>query len=67
MTARFQRSCVLNAAGPAEKPNKKVSSWAADGSNIERHVKPMLDSKIAKALTQADIPKFEADEWTPRL
>jgi len=47
--------------GPAEKPNKKVSSWAADGSNIERHVKPLLGSKIAKALTQADIAKFQAD------
>ena len=24
--------------GPAEKPNKKASSWAAGASNIERHV-----------------------------
>jgi integrase len=47
--------------GPAEKPNKKASSWAADGSNIERHVKPLLGSRIAKALTQADIAKFQAD------
>jgi len=47
--------------GPAAKPNKKVSSWAADGSNIERHVKPLLGRKTAKALTQADIAKFQAD------
>ena len=47
--------------GPAAKPNKKASSWAADGSNIERHVKPLLGRKIAKALTQADIAKFQAD------
>ena len=26
--------------GPAEKPNKKASSWAADRSNIERHINP---------------------------
>jgi integrase len=38
-----------------------VSSWAADGSNIERHVKPLLGRKTAKALTQADIAKFQAD------
>jgi integrase len=49
------------AEGPAEKPNKKASSWATDGSNIERHVKPLLGRKIAKALTQADIAKFQAD------
>jgi integrase len=49
------------AEGPAEKPNKKASSWAADRSNIDRHVKPLLGRKIAKALTQADIAKFQAD------
>jgi integrase len=47
--------------GPAEKPNKKASSWVTDRSNIERHVKPLLGRKIAKALTQADIAKFQAD------
>ena len=47
--------------GPAEKPNKKASSWDADASNIDRHIKPRLGRKIAKALTQADIAKFQAD------
>src|SRR5207248_6132989 len=47
--------------GPAEKPNKKASSWGADRSNIERHVKPLLGSKIAKTVTQAEIAKFQAD------
>src|SRR5437763_1262447 len=28
--------------GPAEKPNKKASSWQTDRSNIERHIKPLL-------------------------
>jgi len=49
------------AEGPAEKPNKKTSSWAADRSNIERHVKLLLGRKIVSALTQAEIAKFQAD------
>jgi integrase len=49
------------AEGPAEKPNKKASSWAADRSNIERHIKPLLGRKLVKSLTQADIAKFQAD------
>jgi integrase len=47
--------------GPAAKPNKRPSSWATDRSNIERHVKPLLGRKLAKALTQADVAKFQAD------
>jgi integrase len=47
--------------GPAEKPNKKASSWATDHSNIERHIKPLLGPKVAKALTPADIARFQAD------
>jgi Arm DNA-binding domain len=47
--------------GPAAKPNKKASSWAADASNIERHVKPLLGRKTAKVLTQGDVAKFQAD------
>jgi integrase len=47
--------------GPAAKPNKKASSWAADGSNIERHVKPLLGRKTVKSLIQEDIAKFQAD------
>jgi integrase len=47
--------------GPAEKPNKKPSSWVTDRSNIERHIKPLLGRKMAKALTQADVARFQAD------
>lgn len=47
--------------GPAEKPNKKVSSWGTDRSNIQRHIKPLLGRKSAKALTKADVAKFQAD------
>jgi integrase len=47
--------------GPADKPNKKASSWNIDRSNIERHVKPLLGRKSAKALTRADVARFQAD------
>ncbi|HJU20475.1 MAG TPA: tyrosine-type recombinase/integrase [Stellaceae bacterium] len=47
--------------GPAEKPNKKASSWGADRSNIERHVKPLIGNKLIKTLTQADIARFQAE------
>ena len=49
------------AEGPAEKPNKKASSWATDRSNLERHVMPLLGRKLLSALTQTDIAKFQAD------
>ena len=47
--------------GPAEKPNKKASSWRADESNIRRHIVPLLGSKLAKAITQADVARFQRD------
>ena len=60
LTVAALADCYL-AEGPVEKPNKKASSWLTDRSNIERHVKPLLARKIVKALTQADIAKFQAD------
>jgi integrase len=47
--------------GPADKPNKKPSSWAADRSNVERHIRPLIGSKLIKTLTQTDVAKFQAD------
>lgn len=47
--------------GPAEKPNKKASSWATDRSNIERHIKPMLGRRALRNLTRADITQFQVD------
>jgi integrase len=47
--------------GPADKPNKKASSWEADRSNIERHIKPVLGRKMLNTLTSADVAKFQAD------
>jgi integrase len=49
------------AEGPAEKPNKKASSWVTDGSNIGRHIRPLLGRKVARSLTQADMARFQAD------
>lgn len=50
--------------GPAEKPNKKRSSWITDRSNIERHIKPLLGRRVARSLSQADIAKFQVDVAT---
>jgi integrase len=47
--------------GPAEKPNKKGSSWATDRSNIERHIRPLIGKKLIKTLTQSDMARFQAD------
>jgi integrase len=47
--------------GPAEKPNKKQSSWDTDASNLRRHVIPLLGRKSIKSLTPSDISKFQAD------
>jgi integrase len=49
------------AEGPAEKPNKKASSWGTDRSNVERHIKPLIGRKTARALLQNDVAKFQAD------
>ncbi len=50
--------------GPAAKATKKASSWAADRSNIERHIRPLLGRKLASALTQADVARFQRDVAT---
>lgn len=47
--------------GPAEKPEKKASSWAIDKSNIERHIKPLLGKKKLASVTQSEISRFQRD------
>jgi integrase len=47
--------------GPADKPKKKASSWATDGSNLRRHAVPLLGRRMAKALRRTDIQKFQRD------
>jgi integrase len=47
--------------GPADKPNKRASSWATDRSNIARHIVPLLGCHLIKALTHADVARFQSD------
>jgi integrase len=49
------------AEGPAEKPNKKASSWKQDASQINRHIVPLFGKKFAKTLSAAEIARFQAD------
>lgn len=49
------------AQGPADKPGKKQSSWQIDGSNLRRHVVPLLGRRALAALTAADVQKFQRD------
>lgn len=54
--------CGLYAAeGPAEKPTKKPSSWAAESSHMRRHIKPLLGGRAITSLTPGDIARFQSD------
>jgi integrase len=47
--------------GSVEKPNKKLSSWETDRSNIDRHIRPLLGARLARGLTQLDVARFQSD------
>jgi integrase len=47
--------------GPADKPDKKASSWKTDAICIQRHILPLLGRKLAKTLTAAEIGRFQLD------
>jgi hypothetical protein len=49
------------AEGPAAAPNKRPISWTRDRTCIERHIKPLLGTRRALGLTQADVAKFQID------
>lgn len=49
------------ADGPATKPAKRVTSWATDASNLNRHIRPLLGAKRAHAVTQADAARAVRD------
>src|SRR5918997_1951716 len=55
-----QLAALYLAEGPVDKPTKKASSWAADASNLRRHVLPLLGPRLAVALTAADVARFQA-------
>jgi integrase len=46
--------------GPADKPEKKASSWATDASNLRRHAVPLLGRRHAGTLTKRDIQQLQA-------
>jgi Arm DNA-binding domain len=47
--------------GSVEKPNKKLSSWRTDRSIIDRHIKPLLSTRLARGLTPLDVARFQSD------
>jgi len=49
------------ADGPATKPAKRASSWKADRSNLNNHVRPRLGGKVVSDLKRADCLKLYRD------
>jgi integrase len=47
--------------GPGTKPAKRASTWAIDASNLNRHIRPLLGSKIANAVTKAEAARAVRD------
>jgi integrase len=47
--------------GPATKPGKRESTWAIDGSNLNRHVRPLLGRKVANNVTKAEAARAVQD------
>jgi integrase len=47
--------------GPATKSNKRDSSWDADRSCLNRHIRPLLGRKIAGSLTKAEVARAIRD------
>ncbi|MEQ1707978.1 MAG: site-specific integrase [Terricaulis sp.] len=47
--------------GPVDKPNKRASTWSIDKSNLNRHVRVLLGTRIAAELTSTDLAEFQRD------
>ena len=47
--------------GPATKPAKRDSTWQNDGSNLKRHILPLLGRKVANSVTKAEAAKAIRD------
>lgn len=47
--------------GPADKPNKKESSWIQDRSSLKRHVSPLIGNRHLDTLTKTDIATLQTD------
>ncbi len=69
-TAKVERKTVTTVAdlvelylaeGPAERPNKKASSWETDSAALARHVLPLIGRQSVKSLSTADLQRLQAD------
>jgi integrase len=49
------------ADGPAGKLAKRASTWKIDAANLNRHIRPILGRKVAKAVTKADATRAISD------
>jgi hypothetical protein len=49
------------ADGPATKPAKRPSSWVSDGSNLNRHIRPLIGTKVANHVTKGDAARAIRD------
>lgn len=49
------------ADGPATKPDKRASTWAIDASNLNRHIRPLLGSRLADEVSKADAARAIRD------
>jgi integrase len=46
--------------GPTTKPAKRASSWSADRSNLDHHLRPLLGGKLSTAIGKEAITKMLA-------
>jgi integrase len=47
--------------GPATKPAKRPSSWVSDGSNLNRHIRPLIGTKVADRVTKGEAARAIRD------
>jgi integrase len=47
--------------GPKTKPAKRETTWDNDRSNLDRHIRPLIGTKIANLLTKAEAAKAIGD------
>ena len=52
--------------GPATKPAKRASTWVHDASNLNRHVRPLLGTRLAHTVTRADAARAVKDIATAK-
>jgi integrase len=52
--------------GPATKPKKRASTWEIDGSNLNRHIRPLIGRKVADTITKAEAARAIRDIATGR-